>query len=66
MVTPWPFTVMWRKVEWIIFVELTTFIGTVLCLFALIRLFLQEVTMFLSLDKQILKPEEAMLVCLLL
>jgi hypothetical protein len=45
---------------------LTTFIDTALWLFALIHLFLREVTMFPSLDEQILKPEEALLFCSLL
>ena len=65
-VTPRPFTTFCREVEWIMFVGLTTFISTALLLFALICLDLREVTMFSSLDEQILKPEEAMLFCSLL
>ena len=46
-----PFTSLRQTVEWIIFVGLTTFIGTALWLFALVCLFSQEVTMFPVLDQ---------------
>ena len=51
VVIPCPFTILQREVEYIILVGLTTLIGRVLMLFALISLFLREVTMFLSLDE---------------
>ena len=49
-----PFTTLRGEVECIIFVGMTALIGTVLMLFALFHLFLREVAIFLSLDKQIL------------
>ena len=66
MVTPQPFITLRREVEWSMFLGLTTLICTALWLFALIRLVLQEVAMFLPLDEQIPKPEEVLLFCLLL
>ena len=66
MVIPWPYTTLRCEVECIAFEGFTILIRTALVLFALIRLDLHKVTMFLSLDEQILKLEEAFLFILLL
>ena len=59
MITPRPFITFRRKVGLIALVQLTTFIGQAVELFALNRLYLRDFTMFpSSLKEQILEPEE--------